>query len=163
MAIITSPPSLIFINNDLTAEVLSVFVRQLFITYVIDKQTFDGYVSASDGYYPLWVHQDGYRVLVVLDLSDQTNRQYADIVLCAKQGLVSALANHYGPPALTTTIDRCYLTQLIYQNKIICAPYFGRKNIYDYFLGHPSEAYNRDYRRYILDWPRPTPPEPADD
>ena len=116
-----------------------------------------------DGYYPLMVHQDGYRVLVVLDLSDQINRQYADIVLFAKQGLVSVLENHYGPPALTLQIDKVYLTQLIYQNKIICPPYWGRKNIYDYFVGHPAEAYNRDYRRYILDWPRPTPVEPVDD
>src|ERR1019366_4651692 len=160
--IITSPPSLIFINSDLTSQVLSVFVRQLFITYVIDKATFDSYVVA-DGYYPLKIHEDGYRVLVVLDLSDQTNRKYADIVLFAKQGLVSVLANHYGPPALTLQIDKIYLTQLIYQNKIICAPYFCRKDIYDYFIGHPASAYNRDYRPYVLDCPRPTPVEPIDD
>lgn len=163
MPIITSPPTIIGINNNLTDQVLSVFERQLYITQVVDKTTFDGYI-AMDGYrYPLGIHQDGYRILVPFDLSDQVNRQYFDIILFAKQGLVSVLINHYGPPGITLQIDTCYLTALINLNKNpICPPFFGRCDLYSQFLGHPLEAYNRNYDPHILDCPRPTPPEPVD-
>lgn len=163
MPIITSPPAIIFINNDLTEQVQSVFVRQLYITQVMDGYTFDGYVAA-DGYYPLSVHHDGYRILVMRDLSDQTNRKYADITLFAKDGLVSVESNNYGPPGITLRIDTVYLTALINLNTHqICHPFWGREDIYDCFLGHPISAYNRDYRWWVMDFPRPTPPEPLDD
>lgn len=153
MAITFNPPAIIFINTDLVDQVLGVFVRQLFITQVLDAATFDANVAANPNY-PLQTHQDGYRILVLRDLSDMTNRQFADIVLFAKAGLVSVLVNHYGPPGVTLPIDRVYLTALIFLNQPPpCPPFFGRPDIYDLFKGHPKEAYNRRYSPFFLDPP----------
>lgn len=132
MGITFSPPAVIFINTDLTAQVLSVFVSQLYITQVMDAATFDATVASDpyflkrtyrchddgdpchrhhchDGYVP----QDGYRILVLRDLHDLTNRNLANIVLFAKAGLVSVLHNNFGPPGATLPIARVYLTALI--------------------------------------------------
>jgi hypothetical protein len=153
MAIITSPPAIIFINNDLSSQVLSVFVRQLFITEVLTAAQFDGYV-AMDGYWPAEQIADGYRILVLRDLWDQTNRNDADIVLFAKSGLVSVLCNKIGPPDITLPINQVYLTALIELKKCYTRCCFChhcyRCNYYDLFVGLKR---TRDYNPYHLDPP----------
>lgn len=148
MSIDFAPPSIIFVNQDLTDQVLSVFVRQLYITQVLDGYTFDGYVS-SDAYFEMNVYIDGYRILVVRDLHDYTNREKADLVLFAKDGLVSVLCNKYGPPGKTLTIDRCYYSALIEQNKFLdCC--IRRRNYYSQFVGQRT---NNNFNPHRLDYP----------
>lgn len=106
------PSAIIFINTDLVDQVLATFVTQLFITQVMDAATFDS-IIATDPNYPAEVHQDGYRILVLRDLWDLTNREIANMVLFAKAGLVSVETNKYGPPNITLPIDRVYLTALV--------------------------------------------------
>lgn len=112
MTILSSPAAIIFINNDLTSQVQSVFIRQLYLTEVITAAEFDARVS-EDPNYPDVVHRNGYRVMVLRNLQDQTNRSLADMVLFAKAGLVSVESNKIGPPGITLKIDRVYLTALI--------------------------------------------------
>jgi hypothetical protein len=146
-------PAIIYINTDLVPQVLGVFTTQLFITQVLSAADFDANVAA-DPNYPLQSHLNGYRLLVLRDLSDMTNRQFADIVLFAKGGLVSVLNSHYGKPGITLAIDRIYLSALIHLDRPPpCAPFFGRPDIYDLFKGHPKEAYDRDYNQERLDPP----------
>lgn len=160
MSVLFSPPAIIFINTDLVPQIQDVFTRQLYLTQIMDAATFDGYVAANPNY-PLEIHQDGYRIMVLRDLWDMTNRQYADIVLFAKQGPVSVLVNHYGPPGITLPIDRVYMTALINLNKPPCPPFWCRPDLYDLFPGNPPEAYNRNYNPNVLD--PPLNPEPADE
>lgn len=160
MPIDFAPPFIIFINNDLSAQVQSVFQTQLYITMVVDGPTFDASI-ATDPNYPLEIHESGQRLLVIRDLHDLTNRQFADIVLFAKNGLVSVLVNHYGPPGKTLAIDRVYLTDLLHHNFRPCRPFWGRPDIYDGFKGHPEEAYDRNYDPWRLDPKRNI--EPVDD
>jgi hypothetical protein len=50
-------------------------------------------------------------------LQDYTNRDLADIVLFARNGLISVEQCKYGPPGATLTIDRAYLTALLEYNR----------------------------------------------
>ena len=115
-----APPAVIFINTDLTDSIKETFTRQLFLTEIIDAATFDANVAA-DGYYVFDIHQLGKRVMVLRDLSDQTNRFLADIVLFAKAGLVSVEYNNTGIPSITLPIDKVYLTALFKLNQ--CPPW----------------------------------------
>jgi hypothetical protein len=161
MPIPFAPPAIIFINSDIPPQPLSVLVQQLYITEVMSAATFDGYVAADgyDGYYAFSIHNDGYRILVLRDLHDLTNRNLADMVLSAKNALVSVLENHYGPPGKTLPIARVYYNNLLFPNIQICFPFFGRPNIYDFFKGHPPGAYDRCYNPHRKDPPfAPEPP-----
>ncbi len=110
--ILNSPSAIIYINPDLTAQVLGVFVRQLYIDQVLSAAEFDAFIAA-DPNYPIEIHQDGKRILILRNLHDQTNRNLADIVLFAKGGLVSVLSSRVGPPGITLPINRVYITALI--------------------------------------------------
>jgi DNA-binding XRE family transcriptional regulator len=161
MPINTAPPAIIFVNSDIPPQPLSVLVTQLYITEVMTAAIFDGYVAADgyDGYFSHSIHVDGYRLLVLRDLHDLTNRNLADIVLYAKNALVSVEENKYGPPRKTLPISRVYYTNLIFPNIQICFPLFCRPDIYDFFKGHPREAYNRRYNPHRKDPPfAPEPP-----
>lgn len=153
MAIINSPPAIIFINDDLSTQVLSVFVRQLFITEVLDASTFDGYIAA-DGYWAARQLADGYRILVLRNLFDLTNRNNADMVLFAKAGLVSVECNKIGPPNITLPINQVYLTALIELQKCFKRCCFchhcHRCDYYDLFVG---QKHTRDYNPFHLDPP----------
>jgi len=112
------PPAVIFINIDLVPEVQAVFTRQLFLTAIMDAATFDANVAANPNY-PASIHQQDERIMVLRDLQDQTNRQFADVVFFAKGGMVSILANKFGPPGKTLGIDR------LYWNNIVLGPVQG--------------------------------------
>ena len=111
-----APPAVLFINTELTQSIIDTFTRQLFITQVMDAATFDAIV-ASDGYYVCSIHQDGYRIMVLREANDETNRHLADLVLYAKTGLVDVQYNHTGYPSITLPIDRVYLTALFHLNR----------------------------------------------
>jgi len=116
MPVVASPPSIIFINADLTQSVIDTFTRQLFLTSVIDGSTFNANVAA-DGYYVYDIHQLGQRVLVIRPANDQTNIGLADLVLFAKAGLVSVEYNNTGIPSITLPIDKVYLSALFNLNR----------------------------------------------
>jgi hypothetical protein len=158
MSIIFSPPAIIYLNPDISQQVLSVFVRQLFIIQTLDAATFDGYVAEGDGYYISSIYQDGYRILVLRDLHDQTNRGLADIVLFAKAGLVAVETNKVGPPNLTLPINQVYLTALITQQSPQF-PFIERLDIDDGFVG---EFDNDDFNPFHLDPPSQRNVEPTD-
>lgn len=160
MTIDFNPPFIIFSNTDIVQSIQDTLTRQLFLTEIINAPTFDARVIANPNY-PSVVHSDGYRILVLRDLSDHNNRQLADIVLFFKNGLAAVEINKFGPHGITLPIDRLYLTALITQNVPNHRLFPGRPNIYDGFPGHPREAYNRNYDPFRLD--PPISPEPPDE
>jgi hypothetical protein len=117
VSISVAPPAVIFINFDISAQVLGVIQSQLFINQTMDGPTFDANL-ASDGYYAAEIISSGQRILVMRNLvADTTNRDYATIVLYAgKNGMISVLSNKYGPPNITLPTARVYLTALIVLN-----------------------------------------------
>jgi hypothetical protein len=163
------PAFIIFLNDNVVAQIQGVFSRQFYLTQIMSAAVFDGYVAAQgfDGYgnsiFAQNIHADGYRIMVLRNYQDLTNRNLADIVLYSQNGLVSILFNKYGPPAGTFGIDRCYLSQLISVQKIPPRPprFPGFPNIYDLFKGHPYEAYDRNYDPNKKD--PPISPEPRDE
>lgn len=155
-----SIPAIIFVENQIASQPLNYLSTQLFVTEIIDLPTFSARVAA-DPNYPLETHINQQRIIVLLDLHDQTNRIYADIVLVLKNGLVSVLCSNYGPPGITLSVDQVYINALIFLDKPPCPPHWCRPNIYDLFKGHPPEAYNRDYNPNRKD--PPFNPEPVDE
>jgi hypothetical protein len=149
MSILFSPPAIIFINSDLVQQIQDVFTRQLYLTEIISKATLDSRVIA-DGYYNNTVHIDGYRIMVMMDLSDQNNRAVADIVLFAKSGMVSVLSNKYGVPGVTLPIDRVYLTALINLQMVPPNPVDQRPDMDDGFVG---ETDNDNFNPLQMDPP----------
>lgn len=104
--------AILFINPQLTDQVISVFVSQLFITTVYNAATYDSIV-ANNPNYPEQVHQDGYRILVLRDISDFNNRFTCDLFLYAKNGLVSVLWHRTKKPSITLPIASCYLSAFV--------------------------------------------------
>lgn len=130
MSIDPNPPAIIFINKNLSANVLSQLVVQLFISEVQTAEEFDKYIDGyqdgyqdendflGDGYISdnLYTkHQKGLgkRILVLRDLLEFTNRSQADIVLCYRLGLVYVEFNKYGPPGKCLGLQDVYLRALM--------------------------------------------------
>jgi hypothetical protein len=137
MSVLMAPPAIIFINTDLSAQVQSVIVSQLFISETIDGYEFDARVAA-DPNYPTVIHNAGLRILVLRPLSDFNNRALADIVLFAKAGLITVEFSKFGPPGITLPIARVYLSELFNLNKSPgCVPKHRHHPVLDNDLIHP--------------------------
>jgi hypothetical protein len=76
-------------------------------------EEFDNRV-AIDPNYITEIHGSDARVLVIRSFMDYTNRDLADIVIFAKAGLASVEMSKVGPPGITFSIDRMYLSQLFF-------------------------------------------------
>lgn len=117
-------PSMIFFSNtDIVDQIQGVLTRQLFLDEILPASTFDGYVAADPNYIQS-VHSDGYRILVLRNLQDHTNRNLADMVLFIKNGLAAVLINNFGPHGSTFPIDKLSVASLINYNN---PKYIARK------------------------------------
>jgi hypothetical protein len=142
MPISMAPPAVIEINDDLSDQVLNVLITQLFIDQVMYGYTFDGYVAANS-LYPMSVKLANNRILVLRDLSDYTNRNYFDLVLFAKAGLVSVLWDGYGPPSICLPIAKVSLIALFELNSKPCpGRRRRRKCVLDNDLVNPHDGWS---------------------
>lgn len=131
MSNLLNPSAVIFINSNISSEVLAILVRQLFITDVQTSKEFDAHIDGyldgyvddndylgdgyfSDGYYVERIHGLDQRILVLKDLLDHTNRSEADIVLCYRNnGLIYVEKNKFGPPGKTLSLNKVYLRSFL--------------------------------------------------
>lgn len=98
------PPMILFINADMNQIEIDHLTSQLYLSEAMTDVEFDARVVA-DPNYPQIVHLQNLRIMVMRQsFRDQTNRQYADVVIFVKQGLASILANKFGPPGKTYPI-----------------------------------------------------------
>lgn len=111
MVNLVAPPAIIFVNDDLVDQVKGVIQRQLYITETIFGTEFDARLLA-DPNYPDAIHGNDIRLLVIRPFTETNNRDKADLVLFCKAGLASVLQSNFGPPGVTYSIDRMYLTQI---------------------------------------------------
>lgn len=112
MVISFAPAAIIFVNDDLTDNVKSAIIRQLFIDDVMDGYEFDNRVL-SNPEYPNIIHGEGRRILVIRSFTSLNNRDLADLVIFVKAGLASVESNKFGPPGKTLPVDRMYFSELI--------------------------------------------------
>jgi len=101
------PSAILFVNNDLTQNVLNKLKSQLFITDVLESDIFDGYVNDI----PNFINDckaKNKRVLVIRSFNDYTNRELADVAIFIKNGLASVEKNKYGPPGQTYKVLELY-------------------------------------------------------
>jgi len=110
--LLSNPPAIIFVNADLTNSVKNKLIKQLRIDQVLDGYTFDQYVLAD----PNWpdnirnIHNQ--RILVIRNLTELENRQYADIVAFISHGLLSTELNKFGPPLTHFPVKKIHWGQL---------------------------------------------------
>jgi hypothetical protein len=140
-----SPSLLIFVNQDLTSSIQDTFMQQFYLTEIISKSEFDLRMLNDPNYHHI-IHLNNLRVMVMLDLQDKTNREFADIVIFFKSGLVSVECNKYGPPKQSLPLDRLYLSELVDRDCYCkcccrCCP-----NLFNQFVGEPSGCFNFDPR-----------------
>lgn len=121
------PPAIIFINGNIDGYGSSLgdldqigkltLESQLFIDETITGQEFDLRVQ-NDPNYPFLIHSFNYRILVIRsDFSENTSREYADVILFVKNGLASVIKNNYGEPGLTIQISNINIYDLLRYNK----------------------------------------------
>ena len=110
--------TIIYVNSDISTIAENNLVTQLNITEVMNDTEFNARLIV-DPNYPVFVHLNNLRIIVKQDFQDQTNRQFADIVLFVKQGMVNVLQNNYGPPTLSMPIERLNLFNLLANNNRI--------------------------------------------
>ena len=106
------PSGIIFINEDLNDILKATIKTQLQIHEIMSGAEFDTRVSV-DPNYPQIVRLQKLRILVVRNLHDQTNRNYADVVIFVKAGMASVEKNNFGPPGLTLPVNTLYIHQLL--------------------------------------------------
>lgn len=94
------PGAVIFVNTDLTDQVLSVLKKQLFISDTISGDEFDARIIADPNYVNI-IHNTFQRVLVIRSFWDQKNRNFCDVAMFIKNGLASIETNKFGPPGQT--------------------------------------------------------------
>lgn len=123
------PKLLIFINKELTPQVLGVIQQQLFITKTFtDTQytnldgyntdgyyTYDGYTFPTDGYVFNDLKKTD-RVLVLVDYTHMIDTSKMDILLYFSKGLLSVQKNKYGPPGLTFAAASITVDKLVSKN-----------------------------------------------
>ena len=115
------PGAILFINKEVSEQVLSVIQSQLFINETMSDGYFISRIN-NDGYYTQKVKVDGYRILVILeDFNNilQPDRRLADVVMFVKNGLLSIEKNNYGPPIPSMTIYDLYIHKLLRFNSKI--------------------------------------------
>lgn len=95
-----APSAIIFCNNDLTVNVESMLVKQLYIDEVIDGYIFDARLEANASYLAQ-VKAAHQRLLVIRPFTELDNRTLADVVIFIKAGLASIEENKFGPPNQT--------------------------------------------------------------
>jgi len=106
------PSAIIFVNNDLSAQVLEVIVRQLHIDIVLTGDEFDATISI-DSNYPDAVKQLNQRILVIRPFNEYHNRGYADVVVFVKEGMAAVETKKNGPPGKTYLISKLHWGQII--------------------------------------------------
>lgn len=105
------PTGIIFINSNISEQVLDVVKRQLRIDYIYNFDYFNESIT-NDGYFGL-----NQRLLVLVsDFENVENREKADVVLYIKMGLAYILKNNFGPTGLTVQVDRMYIHKLFLEN-----------------------------------------------
>lgn len=124
------PAAIVFVNADLGSGIQTKLTAQLLIDEVMTNIEFNNRVSV-DPNYPLEVHSNGLRILVLLpSLMDFTNRNLADVVLFAKGGLVTIEQDNNGPPMQSYQVDRVNIYDLLRYNKsgqVIVLPNTGER------------------------------------
>jgi hypothetical protein len=92
---------------------LTTLQNQLMIDDIMNKYEFDERVRVMPDY-PTIVHLRGLRILVILpNLHDPYNREYADVVMYLHQGLADIVENHFGPPGTSFEIQYLGLGQIL--------------------------------------------------
>lgn len=156
-------PAIIYINTDLASNIISTLTTQLYLTSVITKAQFDANVAA-DGYYTQNIHLNAQRVMVMGQLNDFVNRNLFDIVLFAKNGLVSVEQNLYGPHGLTVPMSRVYLTQLFTVQPTFSSSCPERPDLDDGFVDYQGNPLpDDDCFEAFLPSPQTDPPYPGTD
>ena len=108
----SNPPAIIIVNNDLTASVQNTLVLQLRIDQVMDGYTFDQTIAA-DPNWPITIKSiHNQRILVIRDLRELNNREFADIVAFIAHGLISTEQNKFGPPITSYPVKKIHWGQL---------------------------------------------------
>lgn len=104
------PGGIIFVNSNISSQVLETIQKQLFIHQTIDFNAFvDGY---SD--YKYLTTSNNERVLVLIeDFTNVDKREIADVVIYVSSGLAYILKNNFGPPGLTLQVDKFYIHKLL--------------------------------------------------
>lgn len=105
------PTGIIFINSNVSEQVLEVVKRQLRIDNTYDFNTFNENIN-NDGYFGL----NERLLILVSDFEISENRDKADVVLYIKMGLAYILKNNFGPTGLTVQVDKMYIHKLFLEN-----------------------------------------------
>lgn len=122
------PPAIIFVNNDLTEQVLGILKSQLFITELIDGYEFDLRVL-SDPNYPDIIHLNNIRLLVIRSFNELNNRNLADVAIFVKAGLLSIEYNKFGPHGQTFPVDRINIYKLLKDYPASNQTFSSRNNV----------------------------------
>jgi hypothetical protein len=110
--ITNNPPAIIYINPELSSSIIQTFTTQLYLSQVyMCAADFDGYIAQNPDYYAQ-VHLTDQRILVLRHTYDHTNRDLADFVLYAKNGMVSILRCRHPQPRKTLSIANIYITAI---------------------------------------------------
>jgi hypothetical protein len=108
------PGCILFVNDNITDNILGTLVTQLFIDEVI---WYDEWLARQTNS-PGWENQVRafqMRVLVLRKYWDRTGCESADVVLYCKNGLASVEVNKLGPLGLTFPIASIHLHNLLYR------------------------------------------------
>ena len=112
MLLASNPPAILIVNNDLTPAIEATLVRQLRIDQVLDGYVFDDYIAADPNWPDTIRNIQEQRIMVVRDLRETQNREYADVVAFVSRGMFAVEKNNFGPPGLTFQVRKIHWGQI---------------------------------------------------
>jgi hypothetical protein len=139
------PGAIIFINAELNDTTISGLQEQLRLTEVISFQEFNSRISALPSYHEI-VHFQNLRVLVIQEsIINQTNEEFADIVLYFHQGMIDVQKTKFGPPGLSLPAYKINIYELLRNVKspeVTVLPSCSTSNHCDSYTNHCNCSYN---------------------
>jgi len=107
------PGIIFFINNDISTETQTNLQSQLYIDEVITDTEFNARITA-DPNYPIIIHFNNLRILVLESPYDTnpSNKEFANIALFFKNGMLYVLDHHYGFPTISINAQNINLFNL---------------------------------------------------
>lgn len=105
-----TPGAIIFLNSNISEQVLSVTKNQLYTHQTIDLNTFN---SDVNNYINLKLQKNERILVLINDFTNHQSRDEADVVIYISFGLAYILKNNFGPPGLCFQVDKLYLQKLL--------------------------------------------------
>lgn len=147
------PGAVIFINSDVSQQMIDRLLIQLRADESITHAEFVARVEAEPSYHDILVNTNQRLIVILNDFRNINLREEADIVLFLAHGLVNVEKNKYGPPGKSFLLTSLHIQELFEAIKDTGCYVGGKPLTKRYYIDKCGNIYNGIYPDEALDDP----------